>query len=121
MCSSDLAVPLIKDGRLKGQIVSAKTRMAQLPDIPAASEAGLPEGEHLFWIGLLRPRKTPRAVVNKLHEEIARTFKLTELRDRYRQLGAEPLVITPAAFNAFLAADTAAMGQITKAARIKPQ
>ena len=116
-----IVVPLVKDGRLKAQMISSKVRMAHLPDVPTAVEAGLAEGEHTFWIGLLAPRKTPRAVVEKLHVEITSTFKLPEIRSRYQQLGAEPLVMTPAAFDKFLAADTAAMGEITKAAKIKPQ
>lgn len=116
-----IAVPLVKDGRLKGLIVSSKSRMAQSPDIPTSAEAGLPQGEHTFWIGLLAPGKTPRTVVNKLNEEISRTFKLPELRNRYQQLGAEPFAMSPAAFDKFLAADTAAMGEITRAAGIKPQ
>lgn len=116
-----IVVPLVKDGRLKAQMISSKSRMPHLPDVPTAVEAGLPQGEHTFWIGLLAPRKTPRAVVEKLNAEITRTFKLPDIRSRYQQLGAEPLVMTPAAFDKFLAADTAAMGEITKAAKIKPQ
>jgi tripartite-type tricarboxylate transporter receptor subunit TctC len=115
------AVSLINGGRIRGLIVSSKTRMAQLPDIPTAAEAGMPEGEHQFWFGLLAPRKTPRAVVNKLNEEIVRVLKLPELRERYHQLGMEPFLLKPEAFDAFLAADTAAMGRIVKAANIKPQ
>jgi tripartite-type tricarboxylate transporter receptor subunit TctC len=95
--------------------------MPLLPDVPTAAEAGLPGGEHTFWIGLLAPRKTPGAVVERLHAEVTSTFKLPEVRARYQQLGAEPLMMTPAAFDKFLAADTAAMGEITKAAGIRPQ
>lgn len=114
------ATPLIKDGRLKGLIVSSKTRLAQLPDVPTAAEANLREGEHVFWIGILAPHKTPRAVVNKLYEDIGRAIQTPEVRERYRQLSAEPFNLKPAEFDAFLAADTAAMGQIVKAAKIKP-
>lgn len=114
-------VSLLKDGRLKGLIVSSRARIPQLPDIPTAAEAGLPEAEYVFWVGLLAPRRTPRAAINKLNEEILRTFKTPELRERYRQLGAEPLPMQPAEFDAFLVADTASTGRIAKAARIKPQ
>jgi len=89
--------------------------------VPTAAELSLPDGEHTFWIGLLAPRKTPRAVINKLHDEIQRTVKLPEVRERYRQLGAEVFSLRPEAFDAFLAEDTAAMGRIVKAAKIKPQ
>jgi tripartite-type tricarboxylate transporter receptor subunit TctC len=114
-------VALLKDGKLKGLIVSSKGRMEQLPDIPAAVEAGLPEAEYVFWVGLLAPRKTPRVAVARLNDEVARVLKTPELRERFRQLGAEPLTMQPAAFDAFLAADTQATGRIAKAANIKPQ
>jgi len=114
-------VSLLKDGRLKGLIVSSRARVPQLPDIPTAAEAGLPEAEYVFWVGLLAPRRTPRAAINKLNEEILRTFKTPELRERYRQLGAEPLPMKPAEFDAFLVADTASTGRVAKAAKIKPQ
>ena len=59
--------------------------------------------------------------LNKLHDEITRTFRLPEVRERYRQLGAEEFTLKPAEFDAFLAADTVAMGRIVKAAKIKLQ
>jgi tripartite-type tricarboxylate transporter receptor subunit TctC len=114
-------VSLLKDGKVKGLIVSSKARMEQLPDIPAAAEAGLAEAEYVFWVGLLAPRRTPRPVVARLNEEIVKVLGTPELRERFRQLGAEPLPMQPAAFDAFLAADTRATGRIAKAANIKPQ
>ena len=115
------AVPLIKDGRLKGLAVSSRARIAPLPDIPTMAEAGLPGGEYMFWIGLFAPRKTPRPIVEKLNEETLKAIALPELRDRFRGMGAEPFPIKPADLDAFLAADTEKMGRVVKAANIKPQ
>ena len=114
-------VSLIKDGRLKGLAVSSKIRMSQLPDLPTAAEAGLAQAEYVFWVGLLVPRKTPRPAVNKLNEETRKVLGSAELRERFRQLGAEPLPMKPAELDAFLASDTEATGRIVKAANIKPQ
>ena len=75
----------------------------------------------MFWVGLLAPRKTPRPVVAKLNDEILKVLRTPELRERFRQLGAEPLPMQPAEFDRFLAADTAVTGRIAKAANIKVQ
>ena len=113
-------VSLLKDGRLKALIVSTKTRVEQLPDVPTAAEAGLPQAEYVFWVGLLAPRKTPRPVVAKLNEEIHKVLRTPELRERFRALGAQPLLMQPAELDKFLAADTQTAGRIVKAAGIKP-
>jgi tripartite-type tricarboxylate transporter receptor subunit TctC len=114
-------VSLLKDGKLKSLIVSSKTRMSLLPELPTAAEAGLAEAEYVFWVGLLAPRKTPRAAINKLNGEIVKVMGSAELRERFRQLGAEPFPMKPAELDAFLAADTEVTGRIVKAANIKPQ
>jgi len=113
-------VSLLKDGRLKALIVSTKTRVEQLPDIPTAAEAGLRGAEYVFWVGLLAPRKTPRSIIAKLNAEILKVLGTPELRERFRQLGAQPLPMQPAALDKFLAADTEVTGRIVKAANIKP-
>ena len=113
------AVPLIKDGRLKALAVSSKARIAPLPDVPTMAEAGLPGGEYMFWIGLLAPRKTPRAIVDRLNEETVKVLGAAELRERFRGMGAEAFPMKPADLDAFLAADTEKMGRVVKAANIK--
>lgn len=114
------AVSLVKEGKVKALVVSSKTRMEQLPDVPTGAEAGVPGAEHVFWIGVLAPRKTPPAVVAKLNAEIGKILRTPELRERFRQLGAQPLVMQPAEFDRFLAADTEAAGRVVKAANIQP-
>ena len=113
-------VSLLKEGKLKGLIVSSKTRLEQLPDIPTAAQAGLADAEYVFWVGLLAPRKTPRPIIGRLNDEIVKVLRAPELADRLRQLGAQPLPMRPQEFDAFLAADTQMMGRLVKAANIKP-
>jgi tripartite-type tricarboxylate transporter receptor subunit TctC len=113
-------VSLVKEGKLKGLIVSSKVRIEQLPDVPTASQAGLAQAEYVFWVGLLAPRKTPRAIVTRLNGEVVKILGSTELRERFRQVGAQPLPMQPNEFDAFLAADTQTTGRIVEAADIKP-
>lgn len=113
-------VSLLKDGKLKGLIVSSKTRVEQLPDIPTAAQAGLAEAEYVFWVGLLAPHKTPRPVVARLNAEILKFLRTSELRERLRSLGAQPLPMQPEEFDKFPATDTQVTGRIVKTANIKP-
>jgi len=115
------AVSLAKDGRLKALAVSSKRRMTLLPDLPTTTEAGVPDAEYQFWVGLLAPRKTPRGAVAKLNVELQKALSSVELRERYRLLGAETLLMKPEEFDAFLLADSEATGRIVKAAGIKTQ
>jgi tripartite-type tricarboxylate transporter receptor subunit TctC len=113
-------VALLKDGKLKPLLVSSKARLEQLPDVPTAAQAGLPEAEYVFWVGLLAPRRTPHPVVKRLNLEIVKILASPELRERWRQLGASPFPMEPRDFDAFLAADTEMTGRIVKAAKITP-
>ena len=113
-------VSLLKEGKLKGLIVSSKARLDQLPDIPTAAQAGLAEAEYVFWVGLLAPRRTPRRIIGKLNDEILKVLRTPELAERLRLLGAQPLPMKPQEFDAFLAAETEVTGRIVKAANIKP-
>jgi len=65
------ALPSVRDGRLKALAVSYERRSSVLPEVPTIAEAGEPGGVFNFWIGLLAPSKTPRAVVTRLNSEIA--------------------------------------------------
>src|SRR5258706_12014670 len=82
-------IALIKEGRLKGLTVSTKARMSLLPDLPTVAEAGFAEAEYVFWIGIMAPRKTPRAAINRLNEETLAILRTPAMRERFQQLGAD--------------------------------
>jgi tripartite-type tricarboxylate transporter receptor subunit TctC len=115
------AVALVKDGRLKALAISSKRRMAMLPDLPTLAEVGARDAEFQFWVGLLAPRATPRAVIALLNAEVKKALATPELIERYRILGAETLVMNPDELDAFLLADAESTGKIVKAAGIKGQ
>ncbi|HTP97002.1 MAG TPA: tripartite tricarboxylate transporter substrate-binding protein [Burkholderiales bacterium] len=114
-------VSLVRDGKLKALAVSTRARMPLLPDVQTVAEAGLNDAEYVFWIGLLAPRRTPRAAIDALNTETLGALRLPEMRERLRQLGAEPLAMKPDEFDAFIAADTESTGRIVKAAGIRSQ
>src|ERR1700682_6039689 len=62
------AVPLIQAGQVRGLAVSSLARSESLPDIPTTLEAGYPESDYVFWIGVFAPANTPRDIVDRLHQ-----------------------------------------------------
>jgi len=115
------ALPMIRDGKLVALAVSSSRRSAVLPDLPTIAEAGVPGGEFDFWIGLLAPAKTPPEIVAKLNSEIARDLEQPEVRERLATLGAEPMPMSPAQFDAYMREQFTALGRVVKAAGVKPE
>jgi tripartite-type tricarboxylate transporter receptor subunit TctC len=114
------AVPLIEGNQIRGLAVSGLTRTAALPDVPTTLESGFPNSDYVFWIGVLAPAATPRAVVTRLADEIAKAMREPDIQAHLKKLGAEPMAKTPAEFDAFIRAEIASNAALTKAAGIQP-
>lgn len=71
------------------------------------------------WYGVLAPARTPKAVVNKLQQEIAAVLELPELRDRYLKGGFEPIGNSPEEFGRQIRSDLARWGKVVRDANIK--
>lgn len=115
------ALPLIRDGRLQALSVSTKTRASTLPEVPTSIEAGLPGSDYTLWVGMIVPAATPAAVVKKLNEEALKALASPELRERMAKLGADPMPMTPDAFNAYIRSEMEVAARIAKAANLKAQ
>ena len=115
------ALPLIKDGRLQALAVGTPQRSPLLPNVPTTVEAGFPKSEYTFWVALLAPAGTPKAVVDRLNAEALKALASPEVKEKLAVLGAEPMPMSPSAFDAFLRAETARIAEIVKAAGIKAQ
>ncbi len=113
------ALPQIKDGKLLALAVGSPTRSSVLPDVPTTVEAGVPNSEYTFWVGMLVPAKTPRDVVKKLNEEVQKALASPEVKERYAKLGAEPMPMTPEQFDAYIRDEMAANEKLIRAAGIK--
>ena len=120
-CPVNAALPLLKDGRLLGLAVGSTKRSVALPEMPTTLEAGIPDSDYNFWVGMFVPSKTPREIVERLYQETARALHAPEVRDKLERLGAEPMDYAPDAFNAYLRAEIAANAALVKASGIKPQ
>ena len=112
------AYPLIKDGKLQALAVGTKTRSPLLPNVPTTIELGIPKSDYTFWVGVLAPAKTPKAIIDRLNTEITKLMKDPEVMERYAKLGAEPMVMKPAQFDQFIRQETEAAAALVRAANI---
>ena len=110
-----------KAGKVRAIATSGKQRSEVLPDVPTLSEAGVPGYEATIWLGLLAPKGTPKAVVDKLNESISRIAGLAEVRQLWGKQGAVPMVMTPAVFEKYLQDDVSKWALVVKTANIKPE
>ena len=110
----------IKAGGLRALGVAAKSRIAQLPDVPTISEAGVPGFEASSWFGLIAPARTPRPVVERLAGETAKALQDTEMQARFSQLGARLVGNSPDEFAKLVVAERARWGEVIRSAGIKP-
>jgi tripartite-type tricarboxylate transporter receptor subunit TctC len=115
------AGPLIEGGKLSALAVSTRHRARALPDVPTSIEAGFPNSDFDFWIGLFLPAKTPRPIVEKLARETAKAVQSAAVQERLATLGAEPLTMTAAEFDAYLHAQIETTGELTRQIGIKPE
>ena len=106
-------------GKVAALAVSGPGRTSLMPDLPTTVEAGYPNSDYNFWVGALVPAKTPRDIVERLHREINAAVQSPEISDRIRKLGADPLVMSVAEFEAMIQRELAENARLIKAAGIK--
>jgi tripartite-type tricarboxylate transporter receptor subunit TctC len=115
------ATPLIKDGQLRGLMVTSARRVRTLPDVPTAVEAGLPGQETYTLTALLAPAGTPKAIVERLHAETAKALAPPEVRERLEELGFEVIASTPDELAARIGWEIAHWARVIRDAKIRPQ
>ena len=112
------ALPFVKDGMLTALVVNSATRSAVLPDVPTTAEAGFSDAEYPFWIGMFLPAKTPRAIVDKLHDAVAKALGTPSVRSKLDALGVDPMPMSPGEMDTFVEKQIAANATLVKAADI---
>ena len=110
----------IKDGQLLALAVGSPKRASALPDVPTTAEAGVPGSEFNFWIGMMAPAKTPREIVNRLHEEVVKALASPEVKERFVKLGADAWTLPPQQFDAYIKAEIESNAKLVKAAGLSP-
>jgi len=113
------ALPLIKDGKLVPLAVSTTKRSSALPDVPTTIEAGLPDSDYTYWMGLFVPAKTPEAIVTRLRSETEKALKNPNVVEKFSQQGIEPMPMSTADFNALIRKEIQSNIALVKAAGLK--
>jgi tripartite-type tricarboxylate transporter receptor subunit TctC len=114
------AVPMIEQGKVTALAVSTSKRSPLLPDVPTIAEAGYPDAAYLFWGGVMAPVKTPRNIVDKVHEVVQKALDVPDVQEKLTRLGVSPDPMAPNQFDKFFADDVATTIAIGKAAHIEP-
>jgi tripartite-type tricarboxylate transporter receptor subunit TctC len=115
------ALPLVKEGQLTALAVSSEKRATTLPDVPTTTELGLKDSTYLFWTAVFLPAKTPRDIVNKLHEESRKALLVPAVQERIARTGNEPMPMTVEEFGAYFKQDVLSTTKLMQQIGIKPQ
>lgn len=111
-------LPQVKQGRLRALAVSSDKRSAAVPDLPTVAESGVPGYAAVAWAGLLAPKGTPKAIVDRLNAEVTRVLTLPEVKERLNGLGAEFAPNTPSQFDAFIRSEITRWAAVIKSANL---
>ena len=116
-----VALPFVRDGRLRALAVASKQRSALLPAVPTAVESGLPGYEFTPWVAIYAPKGTPGAIIDRLNRETGLALADPSVRDRLLALGLEPETSTPGELAVRLKTDHARMGKLIKEVGLKSE
>ncbi len=109
----------VASGRLRALAYAGKTRLRLMPDIPTVAELGLPGYEGVLWMGLLVPARTPQPIIEKLSAAVKHAVGASDLAERLRHDGVDPIGSSPAAFAALIRSEIAQWRALAKSASIR--
>ena len=89
-----------------------------MPDLPTTLEAGIPNSDYNFWVGMMVPAKTSRQIVTKLHQNTQAALQTPDMLERMAKFGAEPMLMSPSEFDAYIKKEIASNAALVKAAGI---
>jgi tripartite-type tricarboxylate transporter receptor subunit TctC len=111
----------VRAGKVKALATTGLQRSGVLPDVPTVHEAGVPKYEATIWLGLLAPKGTPKAIVDRLNEAVSKIASQPSVRQEWEKQGATPMVMTPAAFDKYIQDDIAKWARVIQSAHIKAE
>jgi len=111
--------PNVKAGQVRALATTGEKRSTVLPDVPTVAEAGVPGYETTIWLGIMAPKGTPQAIVDKLNAEIRKAINQPAVKEMWANQGAVPMAMSPVEFGAFLEKDIDKWAGVVKTANIK--
>jgi tripartite-type tricarboxylate transporter receptor subunit TctC len=111
--------PYVKSGKARALAVASPKRSVYFPDVPTTTESGYPGVQVSNVYSLLLPAKTPRDIVMKLHDAAVKTMTTPEVREKFTNVGADPLTLSPEEFTTFIRKDIETWAAVAKAAGVR--
>jgi len=108
------ALPLLQSGKLKLLAVTTGKRIALSPNTPTMIESGVPGFEMSSWQAIYAPKGTPKAIVQRLHAEIAKALKMPDVQSKLEGLGMDLVGGTPQELAALMAKEIPRWGALVK-------
>jgi tripartite-type tricarboxylate transporter receptor subunit TctC len=114
-------VPNVSAGQVRALATTGKARSGVLPDVPTASEAGVPGYEATIWLGLMAPTGTPKPIIDRLNAAVNEVVKRPDIVKLWKEQGAVPMSMTPEEFDKYLRGDIVKWAEVVKKFADKPQ
>jgi tripartite-type tricarboxylate transporter receptor subunit TctC len=109
----------VKGGKLKILASTGEKRFSGTPDVPTLVESGYPDMIATSWIGFLAPKGTPKAIIDRYHQEITRIVNLPDVKDKLVAMEFDVVATTPDQFSQWIAGETRKWGKVIKATGAK--
>ena len=119
--NASVAWPLVQSGKLRALAITSRERVPFFPDLPTLAESGLPDYENVSWGGLVFPKGTPDAIVNKLSNALQEVLASQALKDDLAKLSARPGAGDREAFSRYIAAEQKKWAELIDSAKIEKQ
>jgi tripartite-type tricarboxylate transporter receptor subunit TctC len=114
-------LPTVRESKLRGLAVTSLKRSSVIPELPTVAESGYPGFEAVSWFALLAPRGTPAPILSKLHQEISKIAALSDIREKFAQLGLDTIVGSPEELATIIKSDIVKWAKVIKDAGIKAE
>jgi tripartite-type tricarboxylate transporter receptor subunit TctC len=114
-------MPHVRGGKIKALAMFSAKRIQGAPEVPTMAEAGGPALESSTWVLFLAPAGTPREIVNRLSAEAAKAINESDIKDRFNQIGIEPVGNNPEQAARFLADEIAKWAKVITTAGVKAE
>lgn len=115
------AMSHIRSGNLRAIAITSAKRFPAIKDVPTVIESGVAGYDVASWNGLAAPAQTPRAVVERIHQEVVKALAAPDIQKRFAELGVEARPSTPEALRKFYASEVARWTKVVEQAKIPKQ
>jgi tripartite-type tricarboxylate transporter receptor subunit TctC len=118
--SSNIALPQVREGKLRALAVTSLQRLPGLPDAPTVAESGFPGFNATPWFGLMAPAGTSTLVIERLRRETVKVLALPEVLKKFDELGMRAVGGAPAEFEKAIQADIPVLRKVIDDSRMQP-